>query len=64
MSADPHSAPLPTVINLVSKRRLLVLDVGKLLWLPHDYEPYYLAMKNCNVAIGHKSGHISFIEFD
>ena len=34
------------------------------LWLPHEFRPTSVAVCDSNLALGHDSGHVTFIEFD
>lgn len=39
----------------------ICVDLKKVLWLPWEYRPICLAVKDGNLALGHEPGVVSFI---
>ncbi|CAI7611180.1 unnamed protein product [Penicillium pancosmium] len=49
--------------SIIQREQWIVLDGEKLLWLPSEARPSCYAMKDNKLALGHKSGRVSFIGF-
>lgn len=63
LSTDSFSLRQPTSVGVFLDDRWIV-GVGKLLWLPPIYQPFCSEVRNSTVVLGHKSGRVTFIEFD
>ena len=49
---------------LYIKKQWVVCRTENILWLPADYRPICLAVRDNILAMGHASGRVTFIEFD
>ncbi|CAI7569108.1 unnamed protein product [Penicillium glandicola] len=47
----------------ISRDHWVALSGEKVLWLPHDYRPFCWVARNRIIALGQKSGRISFLKF-
>lgn len=59
-------SPGQTLSNyaLFVEKDWVTLDGKNLLWLPHEYRPTCAAVNGENVALGHRSGEITFLQFE
>ena len=64
VSNDSISPHRPTIVKIFLDDRWIIGAVGKLLWLPLIYQSYCSEVRNSTVFLGHKSGQVTFIEFD
>ena len=63
-SVDYNSIlPKSTPEIVISQKRWIILDGKHTLWLPPESRPSCSAAKGCNLALGHSSGRVSFLQF-
>ncbi|KAJ5814286.1 NACHT and WD40 domain protein [Penicillium pulvis] len=61
-----NSASVPSQVNLdilIEHGEWMTLNGKKILWLPIEFRPTCFSMNGNLIALGHKSGRVSFMEF-
>ena len=59
-----HSQPSSASLLIHVREEWVFWGEDNILWLPFEYRPSHWAIKNNILALGHKSGRVTFIEFN